>query len=49
MFNDVHFSSGKDDWATPKGLFEQYNNIYNFDLDVCATAFIYLRKFVTSD
>lgn len=34
---DVHFSSQKMDWETPDDLFQQWNNIYNFDLDVCAT------------
>lgn len=35
---DIHFSSGKDDWATPQALFDEMNKKYGpFDLDVCAT------------
>ncbi len=30
-------SSATDDWATPQDLFDYYNAIYNFDLDVCAS------------
>lgn len=34
----VHFSSKTDMWATPQWLFDKYNDVYQFDLDVCATA-----------
>lgn len=33
----VHFSSKTDLWATPQAFFDKYNEIYNFELDVCAT------------
>lgn len=32
----VLFSTGKDDWRTPQGLFDQYDQIYSFDLDGAA-------------
>jgi site-specific DNA-methyltransferase (adenine-specific) len=32
----VHFSSKKHDWATPLDLFDHYNKIYDFSIDVCA-------------
>lgn len=35
---DVHFSSARDDWATPQWLFDKYDAIYHFDLDVAASA-----------
>ena len=31
------FSSKRQDWATPKWLFDILNDIYNFTLDPCAT------------
>ena len=34
----VHFSSATDLWATPQDFFDKQNVIYNFTLDVCATA-----------
>lgn len=34
----VHFSSKTDLWSTPQDFFERYNNVYNFQLDVCANA-----------
>ena len=34
---NVHFSSETDMWATPQNFFDDYNAIYNFDIDVCAT------------
>ena len=34
----VHFSSNTDDWYTPQDFFEKYNEVYNFNLDVCASA-----------
>jgi phage N-6-adenine-methyltransferase len=33
----VHFSSATDDWATPQDLFDKLNELYGFDLDVCAS------------
>ena len=35
---NVHFSSATDLWATPQDFFDKQNLIYNFTLDVCATA-----------
>lgn len=35
---NVHFSSATDLWATPQDFFDKQNAIYNFTLDVCATA-----------
>lgn len=35
---DVHFSSKTDLWYTPEEFFKKYNDIYNFEVDVCATA-----------
>lgn len=34
---DVMFSSGKDDWETPKDLFDKLNEEFGFTLDACAT------------
>ena len=34
----VHFSSKKMDWATPPELFQELDEKYNFEVDVCATA-----------
>lgn len=34
---NIHFSSETDMWATPQNFFNEYNNIYNFNIDVCAT------------
>jgi phage N-6-adenine-methyltransferase len=33
----VHFSSATDNWATPQKLFDELNQRYNFELDVCAS------------
>ena len=33
---EVHFSSATDLWATPQDFFDELNNEFNFDLDVCA-------------
>ena len=33
----VHFSSKTDMWATPQAFFDKYDQIYRFELDVCAT------------
>jgi phage N-6-adenine-methyltransferase len=37
MVDKVLFSSATDEWSTPQDLFDKYNAIYQFDLDVCAT------------
>lgn len=34
----VHFSSKTDMWSTPQAFFDKYNDIYNFNTDVCASA-----------
>jgi len=34
---NVHFSSESAEWETPQDLFDELNDIYNFELDVCAT------------
>ncbi|EDT72322.1 prophage L54a, N-6-adenine-methyltransferase [Clostridium perfringens D str. JGS1721] len=34
--NKELFSSKKQDWETPLNLFEKLNEIFNFNLDVCA-------------
>jgi len=31
------FSSERDDWETPYEFFKKYDDIYHFDLDVCAS------------
>ena len=33
---DVHFSSKTDEWATPQKLFDELNEEFGFDVDVCA-------------
>lgn len=38
MNNDVHFSSKKQDWLTPKYLFDYFNETFKFTLDPCASA-----------
>jgi phage N-6-adenine-methyltransferase len=35
---DVHYSSATDLWATPQDLFDELNDEFGFELDVCATA-----------
>jgi hypothetical protein len=35
---NVHFSSSTDDWATPQYVFVEWNSIYKFTVDVCASA-----------
>ena len=32
----VHFSSKTDQWETPQDLFDELNEKYQFDIDVCA-------------
>jgi len=34
----VHFSSATDNWATPQNLFDELNQRYCFELDVCASS-----------
>lgn len=33
---NVHFSSKKDQWETPREFFDHVNRIYKLDIDVCA-------------
>ncbi len=35
--NDVHYSSKSDEWETPSDLFDKYNKIYDFVMDVAAS------------
>ena len=35
--NEVHFSSKSDEWETPQDLFDELDEYFQFDLDVCAT------------
>lgn len=35
--NNVFFSTGKDDWETPKSFFEQLNDEFHFTLDPCCS------------
>ena len=35
--NEVHYSTGKDDWETPQWLFDELNKEFNFTLDPCCT------------
>lgn len=35
---NVHFSSKTDLWATPQEFFKKYNEVYQFELDVCANS-----------
>lgn len=36
MNTNLFFSSKTDLWSTPQYLFDKYDSIYHFDLDVCA-------------
>ena len=36
MFNKSLFSSRSDNWETPQEVFDYWNNIYQFNVDVCA-------------
>ena len=36
MINEGLFTSNKDDWQTPKWLFDKLNKHFKFNLDVCA-------------
>jgi len=33
----IHFSSKSQEWETPQEVFKEWDEIYNFNLDVCAT------------
>lgn len=33
----IHFSSKTDLWSTPQEFFDKYNELYKFDVDVCAS------------
>ena len=37
MLGKALFTSNSDEWATPQALFDELNNEFNFNLDVCAT------------
>lgn len=37
MLNKALFTSNSDEWATPLEIFNELNNEFNFNLDVCAT------------
>jgi len=37
--DEVHYSSGKDDWETPQSLYDKLDKEFNFDLDVCANEY----------
>lgn len=36
MSNNVHFSSSKDDWTTPREFFNKLNEEFHFTIDLCA-------------
>jgi site-specific DNA-methyltransferase (adenine-specific) len=38
MNTDLMFSSATDQWATPQAFFNQWNELFQFTLDVCADA-----------
>lgn len=42
--NDVHFSTGKDDWETPQAFFDALNAEFHFTLDPCASELNYKCK-----
>ena len=44
MNTKVHFSSVSNEWETPKEFFKKYDDIYNFDIDVCANELNHLCK-----
>lgn len=37
MLSKALFSSNSDEWATPQEIFDELNNEFGFNLDVCAT------------
>ena len=38
MNKEVMFSSASDNWETPQDFFDRIDEVYHFDLDVCATS-----------
>lgn len=38
MLGKALFTSNSDEWATPQALFDELNEEFNFNLDVCATS-----------
>ena len=36
MINNGMFTSKTDLWSTPQYVFDEWNKLYNFDIDVCA-------------
>jgi len=34
---NIHFSSKTDLWSTPQEFFDKYNQLYDFEIDVCAS------------
>lgn len=36
-YSNITFSHEKDAWETPQDFFDRLNNIFGFDLDVCAS------------
>lgn len=38
MNTALHFSSERQDWATPRAFFQKLDALFHFTLDVCATA-----------
>jgi site-specific DNA-methyltransferase (adenine-specific) len=38
MNTDLMFSSATDQWATPQAFFDEWDALYQFELDVCADA-----------
>lgn len=38
MNRELMFSSRTDDWSTPQALFDELNEEFSFETDVCATA-----------
>lgn len=37
MNSELMFSSASAEWATPQDFFDKINNVFNFDVDVCAS------------
>ena len=37
QFNRVHFSSKREEWATPGNVYDELNDEFGFTLDPCAT------------
>ena len=50
MQRNIHFSSERHDWETPRYLFDGLNAEFGFELDVCATAATAkCRRYFTAD